>query len=198
MRRRRSRRRGRLRSPLRSGDDNFRRGVSARRRHGGGYRRGRWLLQPDAYIAIFEFELFEVVLAHVGESLLDLFEFGRANFGFRVRLRGRFAFHAFSIQVQISLDLNDIPRRAGEHFGFARVYRNIILDADAADARDVNSRFDGDDVTGLELLLLPSRDARVLVNFDTEAVPGAVGEVAVKLVAGENLPGRSVHFPAGR
>src|ERR1700744_477584 len=95
-------------------------------------------------------------------------------------------------------DLNDIPRRAGEHFGFARVYRNVILDADAADAGDIHSRLDGDDVSGFQLLLLPFRDAGVLVNFDSEPMPRAVGEVAVKPVAGKNLPGRSVHFPAGR
>src|SRR5579862_9522646 len=94
-------------------------------------------------------------------------------------------------------DLNDIPRRAGEHFGFARVYRNVILDADAPDPGNIHSRLDGDDVSGLQPLLLPLRDARVLVNFDSEAVPGAVGEVTIKPVTGENLPGCSVHFPAG-
>src|SRR3984885_8334691 len=94
-------------------------------------------------------------------------------------------------------DLNDIPRRAGEHFGFARVYRNIVLDADAADAGNVHSRLDGDDVSGFQFLLLPFRDARVLVNFNSEPMPRAVGEVTVKPVTGQNLPGSSVHFPAG-
>src|SRR5579883_2033502 len=81
---------------------------------------------------------------------------------------------------------------------------HIVLDTDAAPTGDVNARFDGEDHAGFEHVFRVGTQLGCLVNFKTNTVAEAVGEVfaeffagvpfGFELVVGDDLAGGSVHF----
>src|ERR1700683_2431705 len=94
------------------------------------------------------------------------------------------------------LNLNEIPRDAGEYFGVRCVHRYVVFDPNSPNARHVNTRLDRDYVSRLQGLLLSLGHPRILVHFEPEPMPGAVHEVPIETVTGQNRPGRGVHIPA--
>src|SRR4029077_14054539 len=62
------------------------------------------------------------------------------------------------------LELDEIPRNAGQYFGTVSVHGHVVFDANPPDAFRVDARFDGNDVSGFQALLLPPRHPGVLMD----------------------------------
>src|SRR6476661_594399 len=61
------------------------------------------------------------------------------------------------------LELDEIPRNAGQYFGTVSVHGHIVFDANSPDAFRVHARFNGDDVSRFQALLLTPRHSGVLM-----------------------------------
>ena len=85
------------------------------------------------------------------------------------------------------LELDEIPRNAGQYFGTVSVHGHIVFDANSPNAFRVDARFDGDDVPRFQEPLLPTRQPGILVNFQPKPVAGAVHEEVVQTVPRQNL-----------
>jgi len=97
-----------------------------------------------------------------------------------------------------ALELNEIPRCAGQYFRTVSVHGNIIFDANSTDTRRIYSRFNRDYVPGLQASLLSTRHPGIFVNFEPQAVPCAMDEKVVQAVTCQDLPRRSIYVPTGR
>src|ERR1700687_5342027 len=86
------------------------------------------------------------------------------------------------------LDLDEIPRNAGQYFGSVSVHGHIVFDADTPDSFHVYARFNGDDVAWFQAPLLPPRHSRAFVDFQPEPMAGTVHEESVQTVRCQNLP----------
>src|SRR6266568_3003870 len=65
---------------------------------------------------------------------------------------------------------------------------NFVLDANSAHAFHINSRFQSHYVTRTNFLFLTSANPRPLVDFDAEAVTGAVHEIRAEAMLIEKTP----------
>src|SRR2546428_5311727 len=65
---------------------------------------------------------------------------------------------------------------------------NFVLDANAAHAFHINSRFQRHHVTRANFLFLTSANPRPLLDFDAEAVTRAVHEIRAEAMLIENTP----------
>src|SRR5713226_10252273 len=74
------------------------------------------------------------------------------------------------------LELDEIPRDAGQYFGSVGVHGDIIFDANPPDAFRVHARFNGNHVPGLQALLLTPRQPGILVHHKAKSVACAVHE----------------------
>src|SRR5450830_542086 len=68
------------------------------------------------------------------------------------------------------------PIRFGEEPAARSLDHNVVLDADAAPARDVDARLDGEDHAGLEHRGRARVKARIFVCLEAEAMPDSVEE----------------------
>lgn len=94
-------------------------------------------------------------------------------------------------------ELDEIPRYAGQYFGVPCVNGDVIFNTYSPDARHVNPRFNRNHESRFQPCLLTARDPGILMYFQAQAVPCAVGEKPVEFVTGQNLPRSSIHIPAG-
>src|SRR5216684_2477618 len=94
------------------------------------------------------------------------------------------------------LNLDEIPRNAGQYFGTVSVHGHIVLDANPPDAFRVHSWFNGDDVSRFQALFLPPRHPGILVHLQPKPVAGAVQEEAVQTVPRQNLSCRRIDVTA--
>jgi len=94
------------------------------------------------------------------------------------------------------LKLDKIPRYAGQYFGIPGVHGDVVFNANPPDARHVNSRFDRDHKSWFEPCCLSARYPRILVYFQAQSVPRAMGEKPVQFVTGQNLPRGGIHIAA--
>ncbi len=97
-----------------------------------------------------------------------------------------------------ALDLDEIPRCAGQYFRSVGVHCNIIFNTNSPDTRRIYTRFDGDYVPGLQAFLLPARHPGVLVHFEPQPMTRAVNKEMVEVIPRKDLPRRPVYVPAGR
>jgi hypothetical protein len=72
------------------------------------------------------------------------------------------------------------------------VHRDVVFNANASDARYVNSWFDRNHVPWNQDVLLSTRHPWIFVHFQAESVSGAVHEIMVKAVARQNPSGGGV------
>jgi hypothetical protein len=77
------------------------------------------------------------------------------------------------------LELNEIPRCAGQYFRASGVNGDIVLNANPADTRRIHARFDGDYISRLEALLLPSRHPGILMYFESKPMARAVNKKVI-------------------
>jgi len=77
------------------------------------------------------------------------------------------------------LELNEIPRCAGQYFRASGVNGDIILNANPADTRRIHARFDGNYISRLEALLLPPRHPGILMYFESKPMARAVNKKVV-------------------
>ncbi len=62
-----------------------------------------------------------------------------------------------------------------------------VLDADAAEALQVNAGFDGDGHAGLQAALVALAEPRRFMDFEAESMAGGVDEGAIEATAFENI-----------
>ena len=74
------------------------------------------------------------------------------------------------------LDLNEIPRCAGQYFRTAGVNGYIILDAYPSDACRIHAGFNRDYVSRLQALILPPRYPGILVHFQSKSMARTVNK----------------------
>src|SRR5438046_470935 len=96
------------------------------------------------------------------------------------------------------LDLNEIPRCAGQYFRTASVNGYIVLDSYASDACRIHTGLNCDYVSRLQALFLPSRHPGIFMHFESKPVARTVNKKMVQTIAGQDLPRRRVDVPAGR
>ena len=72
------------------------------------------------------------------------------------------------------LELDEIPRNAGQYLGTVGVHRHIVFNANPPDTFRVHPRFNRDYVSGLQAPLLASRHPRIFVHFESQPVTRAV------------------------
>src|SRR5882724_321385 len=96
------------------------------------------------------------------------------------------------------LNLDEIPRNAGQYLGTVSVHGHIVLDANSPDAFRVHAGFNGNDVSRFQALLLPPRHSRVLMDFQPKPVAGTVYKQMIKMVTRQDPPCSSIHVAAER
>src|SRR5882672_7432221 len=94
------------------------------------------------------------------------------------------------------LDLDEIPRNAGQYFGSLSVHGHIVFDADPPDAFCVHAGFNGDDVSRFQAFLLPPCHSGVLMDFQPQPVASAMHKQTIKMVTCQDLPCSSIHVAA--
>src|SRR6267378_122904 len=94
------------------------------------------------------------------------------------------------------LELDEIPRNAGQYFGTVSVHGHIVFDANSPDAFRVHAGFNGDDVSRFQALLLPPRHSGVLMDFQPKPVAGAMHKQTIKMVTRQDPPCSSIHVAA--
>src|SRR6266481_3762853 len=80
------------------------------------------------------------------------------------------------------LNLDEIPRNAGQYFGTISVHSYIVFDANSPDAFRIHAGFDGNDVARFQALLLPPGHSRVLMHFQPKPVAGAMHKQTINMV----------------
>ena len=95
---------------------------------------------------------------------------GLANDVLPLVFDGFFRFMPFS-------EFDEIPLYAGEDFVSRGVHCNVILDPNAADSFHIYARFNRYHITGFESKFLSPCYPRLLVHFQSQAVPGAVHKI---------------------
>src|ERR1700682_1454196 len=96
-----------------------------------------------------------------------------------------------------ALDLDEIPRNAGQYFGTVSVHGNIVFDANSPDAFRVHAGFNSNHVSRFQALLLPPRHSGVLMALQPEPMAGAMNKQTIKMVTCQDLPCSSIHVAAG-
>src|SRR5882762_1262934 len=94
------------------------------------------------------------------------------------------------------LELDEIPRNAGQYFGTVSVHGHIVFDANSPDAFRVHAGFNGDDVSRFQPLLLPPRHSGVLMDFQPKPVAGAMHKQTIKMVTCQDPPCSGIHVAA--
>src|SRR6267378_138773 len=94
------------------------------------------------------------------------------------------------------LDLDEIPRNAGQYFGTVSVHGHIVFDANSPDAFRVHAGFNGNDVSRFQALLLPPGYSWVLMHFQPKPVARAMHKQMIKMVARQDPPCSSIHVAA--
>src|SRR5438132_7588733 len=97
-----------------------------------------------------------------------------------------------------ALDLDEIPRCAGQYFCSVGVNGNIIFNANPPDTFQIHARFNRDYVSRLQGPLLPPRHPGILVHFQPESMARAVNKKMVEVVPRQDLPRCPIDIPAGR
>jgi hypothetical protein len=78
-----------------------------------------------------------------------------------------------------ALDLDEIPRCAGQYFRMVGVNGDIVFNANPPDACRIYARFNGDYVSRLQALLLPPRHPGILMHFESKPMARAVNKEMV-------------------
>src|SRR5262249_4102173 len=141
--------------------------------------------ETDAGVALAQMDLAEVVLAHQGDQLPDDLDIERVGSVRRlVRHRNLLkidsAFpRATGLRVlRVSIeDRRQLTGQMAEYLVAVWCDQDVVLDADAAPARKVDARLDGEDHAGLQHSLRPRSQGRPLMDLQADAVPQAVPEV---------------------
>src|SRR6266851_4033262 len=95
------------------------------------------------------------------------------------------------------LDLDEIPRCAGQYFRSVGVNGNIIFNSNPPDACRIYAGFNCDYVSRFQALLLPPRHPGILVHFESKPMARAVNKEMVEMIPGQDLPRRRIDIPAG-
>src|SRR6267142_1350987 len=75
------------------------------------------------------------------------------------------------------------------------MYRHVVFNANASDARHVNSRFNRDHVSGNQNMSLSTRHTGLLMHFQAKPMSGAVHKIFVKPVVRQNPSGGGIDIP---
>src|SRR5882724_10928225 len=94
------------------------------------------------------------------------------------------------------LNLDEIPRNAGQYLGTVSVHGHIVLDANSPDAFRVHAGFNGDDVSRFQALFLPPRHLGVLMDLQPKPVAGAMHKQAIKMVTRQDSPCSGIYVAA--
>src|SRR4029077_8200667 len=94
------------------------------------------------------------------------------------------------------LELDEIPRNAGQYFGLVLVHGHIVFYANSPNALRVDTWFDGDDIPRFQQPLLPPRQPGVLVYLQPQSMAGAMHEETVQTVPRKNLPCSCINIAA--
>src|SRR6266567_6405494 len=92
-------------------------------------------------------------------------------------------------------DASDFPeflRSRREDLTPIRRHQHCILDPNPAPALDINAGFNRDRHAGFELRFILASDARRLMDFETQPVPGRMHELALQAVLLERVSRRAV------
>ena len=67
-------------------------------------------------------------------------------------------------------------------------YCNVVFDANATDAFDIHTRFYGNHISCFKSNRLPAGHPRLLVHFQTQAMPRAMHEILFESATSSELP----------
>src|SRR5262249_44234013 len=137
----------------------FRRRVRGFRSHRDardGYRRNSRLLETDVNAAARVFEFLEAVLIHEGQKAFDV---GQVDSTDVCTAAG------FGLWFFRHLEFEKVPGRGGQIDRSLFGDNDVVFDADAAEAFDVDARLDGNDHAFLEDGLLVLAQPGHLVDF---------------------------------
>src|SRR5947208_15686622 len=96
-----------------------------------------------------------------------------------------------------ALNLDEIPRCAGQYFRMVGVNGDIVFNANPPNACRIYARFNGDYVSRLQALLLPSRHPGIFLNCESRPMPRPVNKERVKANPAKNLPRPLINSPPG-
>jgi len=96
------------------------------------------------------------------------------------------------------LNLDEIPRCAGQYFRAAGVNGDIILDANPSDACRIHAGFNRDYVSRFQAPFLPSGYPGIFVHFESKPMAGTVNKQMIEMISRQDLSRRAIHVPTGR
>src|SRR5229473_2620775 len=96
------------------------------------------------------------------------------------------------------LNLDEIPRCAGQYFRPVSMHDHIIFDANPPNAFRVHAWFNCNYVAALQMPLLPSRQPGVFMHFEPKPMARAVHKQMAKAVPLQNLSCSCIDIPTGR
>src|SRR5260370_12723166 len=96
------------------------------------------------------------------------------------------------------LNLDEIPRCAGQYFRSVSMHDHIIFDANPPNAFRVHAWFNCNYVAGLQMPLLPSRQPGVFMHFEPKPMARAVHKQMANAVRLQNLSCSCIDIPTGR
>src|ERR1700745_3694612 len=80
-------------------------------------------------------------------------------------------------KTQIVLELNEIPRGAGQNFVTPLLHRDVVFDSNSAYTGNIHTRFYRNHVSQRKLSFLALCQPRVLVNFQPQTMTRAMDEI---------------------
>src|SRR4029077_11379294 len=93
------------------------------------------------------------------------------------------------------LELDKIPRDAGNHFCSVSMYDNVVLNPNSPDSGKLYTRFDGEQVAVCEPPVLPSSDPWIFVRLQPQTMALAVHKVTVETVTRQNFARCGIYIP---
>src|SRR5215469_4914896 len=101
-------------------------------------------------------------------------------------------FKGFLRFILFVLELDEIPRGAGQYFRTLFMHRYVVFDPDPPDARQIHTRFYRNHVSRGKLCFLPLGQPWVLVYFQSQAMPGTMHEILIQLMGSQNPSCRGI------
>jgi hypothetical protein len=94
-------------------------------------------------------------------------------------------------------ELDEIPPDAGQYFAPCGAHCYVVFNTDTANAFYVYARLYGNHISGFKSNGLASRNAGLLVHFQSQAVTGAMDEVGVETALLQHAASRRVYVATG-
>src|SRR4029077_19585483 len=95
------------------------------------------------------------------------------------------------------LNLDEIPRCAGQYFRAAGVNGDIIFNTNPPDARRIHARFNRDYVSRLQAPFLSPRHPGIFVHFQSKPMARTVNKEMIYTMPCQDLSCRAINVPAG-